>query len=244
MPLFCFHGYGESGDSFLCLEDPLGKDYRLICLDFPLHGATSWDGEVFLPLDLQQILLRIIGSPDKKFSLLGYSMGGRIALQLLLLMPEKIDRLVLIAPDGFHKNIWYRLSTQTTAGNKLFKLTVSHPGWLFSLLHIAGKINFVNKSILKIARHYLEEEKERMLLYRRWTTMRKFNPPLPAVRTTIAAYQVPVRLLFGRYDRIILSRRSNFLKNDTANIRIQVLEAGHQLLQEKFKAEIARHFYE
>ncbi len=252
--LFCFHGYGENAESFSFLETLLGKGYRFISIDLPFHGSTKWeDGLLFTPndlIDIIQALLLLLPSPTGgegqgvRFSLLGYSMGGRVALQLLQLFPHEIEQVVLIAPDGLHKNFWYWFSTQTWMGNKLFAFTMKHPGLLFGLMNTAGKLNLLNKSIVKIAHYYLDDANERALLYKRWITMRKFRPHLYSIKSVIKQNKIPVRFLFGKYDQIILSKRSNFLKEDKENIQVQVIEAGHQLLKEKYASEIVNLFYQ
>ena len=48
--LFCFHGYGEDGNSFAFLEKKLGLAYTLYAIDFPVHGKTQWnEKEPFTP---------------------------------------------------------------------------------------------------------------------------------------------------------------------------------------------------
>ena len=120
--LFCFHGYGESSDSFLFLENYLGKEYTIIAIDFPLHGKTDWKQQIFLPDDLINII-ELLKPSKQKISILAYSMGGRMALHLLQTIPQSIENIGLIAPDGLHLNFWYWLGTQTKMGNNLFKLT-------------------------------------------------------------------------------------------------------------------------
>ncbi len=122
--LFCFHGYGYDGLSFDIFSSLLHKRYTIIAIDLPFHGQTNWqEGLLFEPEALVSII-HSIKSPDLKMSLLGYSMGGRVVMQLAQLVPEEINKIVLVAPDGFHKNKWQWLSTQTLAGNRLFALPV------------------------------------------------------------------------------------------------------------------------
>ena len=243
--LFCFHGYGETAESFGFLETLLGKDFTLIALNLPFHGETEWnEGLLFTSEDLINIISVLSKSKNQSISLLGYSMGGRVALQLLQIMPKKIERLVLIAPDGLHKNFWYSFATQTWIGNKLFAFTMKHPGWLFTLMKIAGKLKLLNAAVIKIAHYYLDDENERVLLYERWTTMRKFKPSLHVVKSAIKENKIPVRFLFGAFDRIIVSNRNDFFTEDTENIQAHVIEAGHQLLKEKYASSIVQLFYQ
>jgi len=157
---------------------------------------------------------------------------------MLQSMPVQIERMVLVAPDGLHQNFWYWLGTQTLLGNKLFAHTMKKPYWFFALTSFGYKIRLVNKSIVKIIHYYLDDEEGRLLLYQRWTTMRKFKPKPEVVVNAINNYKIPVRFLFGSYDRIILSERSNFFKRNQY-VKVKIINAGHQLLGEKFAEDIA-----
>ena len=237
--LFCFHGYGETGRSFAFLEKKLGAVYTLYAIDFPIHGKTKWnEKEPFKPDDLIEILHRIHNCENSKFSLLAYSMGGRAALHLLQQIPGKIERVGLVAPDGLHQNTWYWITTQTSFGNKAFAYTMHKPSWFFFMVSAGGKLKILNKSLIKFVHYYLDDEEQRKLLYKRWTFMRRLKPNLEGIRKICAKNNIQLNFLFGEYDRIILSRRANIFKN-TKNINIKVINAGHQLMKEKYAGEIA-----
>jgi len=243
--LFCFHGYGEDAQSFTFLRSVLGNDYTLIAIDFPFHGKTKWnEGFEFTPDDLQEIINGIVPLELQTISMLGYSMGGRIALTMLQQFPSKTDSVVLIAPDGLHKNFWYWFSTQTSMGNKLFDYTMKKPWWFFSGMTFLTKFRLLNKSIFKFAHTYLDDDRERMMLYKRWTTMRKFVPQSAIITAALRKYKIPLKMLFGSYDRIILAERSTSLDKTNDTITVKKIKAGHQLLKEKYSKEIAVLFYE
>jgi pimeloyl-ACP methyl ester carboxylesterase len=246
--LICLHGYGESAASFALLEPALGKSFTILAIDFPFHGGTDWkDGLYFDPHDLVVMLEKITpglagetpglsgdaATPaPSPWTLLGYSMGGRIALHLLHLIPEKIGRLVLLAPDGLTMNPWYWLATQTRPGNQLFRFTMDHPHWLFAFLRAANKFKWVNPGIYKFTHRYIDDEKVRRDLYARWTTMRGFRPDLQQLRNVIRKRNIPVHLFYGRYDRIIRAKRGERFRNGIeAQCHLQLLPTGHQLLQ-------------
>ncbi|HEX5653421.1 MAG TPA: alpha/beta hydrolase, partial [Chitinophagaceae bacterium] len=162
-PVFCFHGYGEAASSFLFLEKYAGDEFSFYSVDLPFHGKTDWqEGLDFTQQDLLQIIEAIFhensantGSQNAIFSLMGFSLGGRMALSLYQAMPNKIDKLVLLAPDGLKVNFWYWLSTQSFLGNKLFAFTMQHPHWFFGFLKILNALKLVNASIFKFVNHYI-----------------------------------------------------------------------------------------
>jgi len=238
--LFCFHGYGEDGRSFEIFEALLGEEYTMIALDFPFHGETNWqEGLLFDTTELIEII-NLIKPMDQPMSLLGYSMGGRVALQLLQTIPRQIKKIVLVAPDGLHKNKWQWLSTETKLGNRLFAYFMRKPGGMMGLLNITVKLRFFNKNLLKFIHYYLDDAGQRAILYRRWTTMRKFRPNLALLKNSIVQNKIPLHILFGRYDRVIVSKHGfAFSKNAEAYIKVKEIEAGHLLLREKYAPLIA-----
>lgn len=217
----------------------------MIAIDFPYHGATEWkEGLSFDPKDLLKILSAITGD-DSPINLLGYSMGGRVALYLLQIIPAYIERVVLLAPDGLHENFWYWLATQTKAGNKLFFSTMKNPRWFFAAIRLFKQLHWVNPGVLKITHYYLQDSNERIQLYERWTTMRKFKVDFHLVKDNIYAYNIPTRLMFGHYDRIIISKRAYYFQDGMEEqMKIYELEEGHQLLRQKNAETIAALFYE
>jgi len=249
--LFCFHGFAEDAGSFHLFEKLLDDKFTLIALDFPFHGKTVWKEELlFSPADLLEIMSAIIAhlSGDNvettRYSILGYSLGGRVAFQLLQLAPEKIDRIVLAAPDGLIMNFWYWLGTQTSVGNRLFKFTMHNPAWFFALVKAGHRTGLVNKSVFKFVCHYINDETARLDLYQRWTTMRRFKPDFKQILPLLNNYPVKLTLFFGTYDRIILKKQSDFLTAACPLVNVKTLNAGHQLLRGKYVPEIAAAFSE
>ena len=248
----CFHGYCEEANAIEFLGKHAGNQFTFFSIDLPFHGKTSWeDGFSFNSSDLLQIVEQIIENDNRKseiknrkFSLLGFSLGGRMALSLYQIIPEKIEKLVLLAPDGLKENFWYWLATQTWLGNKFFNLTMNKPGWFFGFLKLLNKLKLVNTSIFKFVTYYIGDAEVRKLLYARWTTMRKIKPNLSVIKKNILGNKTPVRLVYGKHDRIILSSvGEKFRKGIEEHCTISVINAGHQVLHEKHVEEIIQALY-
>ncbi|HVS95379.1 MAG TPA: alpha/beta fold hydrolase [Puia sp.] len=246
--LFAFHGYGESAASFGFLAAAIGQDFTIVAVDLPFHGQTEWnEGLFFAPADLLKLLQQIAaGLADRSADwwLLGYSMGGRVALELFGLAPGKVRRLVLLAPDGIRVNPWYWLATRPSWGNHLFRLTMQKPGWFFFLLRAANRFGLVNPSVYKFTVHYIDDTHARRLLYTRWSVMRGFRPDLRKIAALVRGHRTPVQLLYGRYDRIIQSRRgASFERRCAPYCKMTILPGGHQLLQPKFMEVVVSALY-
>ena len=163
--------------------------------------------------------------------LCGYSMGGRLSLQLFQDYPDLVKRLVLVAPDGLKVNFWYWLATQTGVGNRFFRYTMSHPWWFLQGVKYLGKYGLLNKGIVKYTSRYLGEAHNRERLYTIWSCMRSFRPDLDRVKALIRAGKAPVYLIFGRFDKIIQpSQGYRFRRNTAGHCSLLELSTGHQLL--------------
>lgn len=241
--LLCLHGYGESEKSFRFLENYLPANYRILAIDLPFHGETQWrEGLHFSTDDLLVIINSICQQHTGytgRMTLAGFSMGGRVALSLLEKIPAQTDKVILMAPDGLKVNIWYRLATRTIIGNRFFRYTMRHPQWFFSLLKVGDALGLINQSVYKFTRFYIHDKQVREDLYKRWTCMRYIRPHLPGIKRSVARHAIPVRLLYGQYDRIIRYERGEKFRSGIGSFcTLRIIPTGHQVLQEKNVAVI------
>ncbi len=94
--LVLIHGAGENLNMWYHQLPVFSKSYRVIAYDVRGAGKTeSPEGEYSISLFAEDVyqLMNAIGVQDACF--LGYSMGGRIALELALNHPELVKALVL-----------------------------------------------------------------------------------------------------------------------------------------------------
>lgn len=86
------HGFTHTGASWDPVVAALGERYRALAPDIRGHGSASRR----TPVSLEAVLDDLAALAPARFTLTGYSMGGRIALHATLALPTRIDRLVLI----------------------------------------------------------------------------------------------------------------------------------------------------
>src|SRR5437660_8932491 len=92
-PIVLLHGFTNTGASWDPVIAALGERYRSIAPDIRGHGSAS-DAR---PVTLEAVIEDVASVADDEFELVGYSMGGRIALHVALALPERVTRLVLIS---------------------------------------------------------------------------------------------------------------------------------------------------
>lgn len=235
----CFHGYGQSGTVFNCFTPAIAASYTFIVIELPHHGHTEWVQHLPMqPTDLMQIIESII-PPKTVFTLIGYSMGARIALCLLQQYPKSINQIILLAPDGVHNNVWQWLSTQTNFGNQLFKYFMLQVNWLPWLVTQLGNCRLLNPSITRFVLFSIATKPLRSLLFHRWTTMRLFWPNQQRLQHVAKQYAIPITCFLGLHDRVIpAATNARRLLSLFPYAHIQYVPAGHQILKPAFVPQI------
>ncbi len=94
------HGWGCTGDIFAPVMNGL-KQYTLITLDFPGHGASQHPPVPWGVSDYAQGVLELLDSLGiKKCSVIAHSFGGRVALWIAAHHPERIRKMILCGSAG------------------------------------------------------------------------------------------------------------------------------------------------
>ena len=101
--LVLLHGFGSSLHTWESWARELSGDYRVIRFDMPGAGLSGAEpnGD-YSDAGSMRVLAALMDQLGiAKASLIGHSMGGRIAWTFAAAFPARVDKLVLIAPDGF-----------------------------------------------------------------------------------------------------------------------------------------------
>jgi 2-succinyl-6-hydroxy-2,4-cyclohexadiene-1-carboxylate synthase len=86
------HGFTHTGRSWQPVIATLGERYTSVAEDIRGHG----DASERVPVTLGAVIGDVLARAPERFTLVGYSMGGRIALHVALAAPARVERLVLI----------------------------------------------------------------------------------------------------------------------------------------------------
>jgi 2-succinyl-6-hydroxy-2,4-cyclohexadiene-1-carboxylate synthase len=89
-PVVLLHGFGQTARCWGALTAALAPHYEVIRLDAPGHGDTG--GEGFDLPTTAGLIAETVGPA----AYVGYSMGGRMALQLAVDRPDVVQRLVVV----------------------------------------------------------------------------------------------------------------------------------------------------
>lgn len=97
------HGFASSLQTWDAWAEGLQKTHRVVRLDWPGSGLSPPDpANDYTDARSLQLLLALLDELGvQRASWVGHSMGGRIAWTFAARHPERSERLVLVAPDGF-----------------------------------------------------------------------------------------------------------------------------------------------
>ena len=97
-PIIFLHGFTGNLEDWFFLKEKLPKNFSAIFIDLLGHGKSSSPDqfELYSAESQMEILDNLFDQLNiSEFTLVGYSMGGRLALSYTLKFPKKVNRLVL-----------------------------------------------------------------------------------------------------------------------------------------------------
>lgn len=87
------HGLFGQGRNWMTIGKAIAERHRVTLVDLPDHGRSPWSERVDY-VDMAQEVAALL-SPDDPATVVGHSMGGKVAMVLALLHPGLVSRLVV-----------------------------------------------------------------------------------------------------------------------------------------------------
>jgi pimeloyl-ACP methyl ester carboxylesterase len=89
------HGLFGQGKNWTTIAKGLADGHRVTLLDLPNHGHSPWTDRVDY-LDMAELVATELEQFGEPVTLVGHSMGGKVAMQLALRRPELLRALVVV----------------------------------------------------------------------------------------------------------------------------------------------------
>jgi esterase len=223
-PLIILHGLFGTADNWNTLAKKYGEYFTTYAVDLRNHGQSpqseEWDYEVMA----KDILELITDEGMKSTHMMGHSMGGKVAMMVAGMIPEKIDRLIVsdIAPKFYKPHHQQILDALNGLDLKNTKTRKEAETYMDSKIEDAGTRMFLLKNL------YWKEEQLA------W----KFNLPVITEKIEKVGQALPKEILFEGPTLFIRGSKSHYiLESDIDNIlehfpnaRLTTIEgAGHWL---------------
>lgn len=103
-PLIILHGLLGSSRNWQTTGRDLAESYHVFALDLRNHGQSPHAEEIDFDLMVDDVLAWMEGHALGRATLLGHSMGGKVAMLFACRHPERVERLVVV--DIAPKDHW------------------------------------------------------------------------------------------------------------------------------------------
>lgn len=102
-PLVILHGLFGSSDNWHPISTKLGAKHKVFALDLRNHGHSPHSEEVNYEAMAADVREFLTDQGLERVSLIGHSLGGKVAMQFTLTWPEHTDKLVVadMAPRAY-----------------------------------------------------------------------------------------------------------------------------------------------
>ncbi|WP_227501513.1 alpha/beta fold hydrolase [Synechocystis sp. PCC 7509] len=213
-PILCLHGHPGSGSSMSVFTQNLSQRFKTVSPDLRGYGKSRFQGNFVMQdhlIDLEALLDRL---EIEKCLILGWSLGGILAMELALKLPERVTGLILIAtaarPRGSHPPVSLQDNLFTAIASIINQI---QPSWQWNI------DNFGKKSLY---RYLVQQHTSDTYRYLASDAMSAFLQTSPAAHSALnnalkAGYnrlealehiQVPCLMLAGSEDRHITAASS------------------------------------
>ena len=114
-PVVLLHGFAMHGGLFAPILPALARRHRVHVVDLPGHGHSP-AREPFALGALAQAIDAATARIDGPLDVLGWSLGGQVALAFALAQPQRVRRLILVAttPSFVERDDWPHAMSATT----------------------------------------------------------------------------------------------------------------------------------
>ncbi|MBB6455419.1 pimeloyl-ACP methyl ester carboxylesterase [Salirhabdus euzebyi] len=239
-PLLLIHGFASSTYTFNLLIPLLKKHFSIVAIDLPGFGRSEKSASFVYSLHnyAKIVACCIEHFKFKHVTIVGHSMGGQVALFTAKMIPEKINKLVLLASSGYLKRPnksliycsylpFFRSFVKRKARRKEVKEY---------LLDVFYEKSSITADHVEEFGRPLQEDGFYISLIR---LLRHREGDLSS--DELKKINTPTLLIWGEEDRVVSVKIGHKLVNDLPNAKLITYEKTGHLISEERPTEIYNH---
>lgn len=230
--VIAFPGYSNEAEVCSFIRHPQAT---VVCMDLPFHGRSFC--EVPHAITKAELADAILGLKERfgadRISIVGYSIGGRLALSLVEQLASQLSKVILLAPDGLAPNYFYLFLMRTRLGRSGFRNFLQHADTYISFFAGLRRLRLISKAKYTFAMQHISSVTSRDFLAKVWQSSALLIPDVRKIGIVHRQYPLSIQLFMGKYDKIIKPAKAVRFKRRVPQAGITLLEKGHALLQYK-----------
>ncbi|MDZ7900289.1 MAG: alpha/beta hydrolase [Arcicella sp.] len=239
--LLAFHGMGQDFSCFQNFAQTFENQYTTYLFDLPYHGkSVGINGNNYVKNEIitkeiwKEYLAKFLAENNvQNFSVIGFSIGGRFALATVETFTERIEELILLAPDGVTEDPKYILATRYGFTRKIFKYVVQNNAKYHTFADLLARRGIVHKKVVKFAKMMVDSPQKQEQIIRAWIGFHQLRFNLNKLTQLINNQQIKTKIFMGKYDKLLPTNRVFPLTKRLKNVELIELEATHRNLIEK-----------
>lgn len=223
------HGLFGSGNNLGALARSLAEHYTVHSLDLPNHGRSQWQVHGDIGAMADSVVQWMSGQGLESASLVGHSLGGKVAMQIALSHPSVVRALVVadIAPVAYpprHDGVFAALAAVASPPCRSRKEAADR---MEAYLSEPGVIPFLLSS--------LQRSDEGTYQWRfNLAGIREQYPSLSAAPPSAGSYSAPVLFISGGNSGYIKETHREAITSRFPRARLKIMAGcGHWLHAEK-----------
>jgi pimeloyl-ACP methyl ester carboxylesterase len=205
------HGFGSSLDTWEPWAGVLAARFRVIRFDLPGFGLTGPDptGDYSDDRSVHVLAALMDRLGVAHATLVGNSMGGKIAWTFAAMLPQRVDKLILISPDGFASpGFAYGQKAQVPAAARLLPYVLPAALVRMTLAPAYADPSLLSDATVRRYRDLMLAPGVRAAMLARMRQV-ELQPP----ETMLGRIKAPTLLLWGERDAMIpFSNAQDYLR--------------------------------
>lgn len=225
------HGFSRPFEDMLAVRPLLPPRTALLMPHLAAHGRSSGHHRPLDPATWHAALLDLCDAEGLPFegTLIGYSLGGRVALDWWASSPESFSRVVLLAPDGLVRNHGYAFAVDSAPGRAWLEQSERQRAGIIRVGRWLHRRGLLPDHFFQFSMFHLETEEMWNMVVNCWLSLQQCWPPgRRSLRRLSDAHPGILEAHFGSRDKVIRPRNARTL-NGVCPVHFH--PCGHGLLR-------------
>ena len=238
-PLLILHGYLGMSDNWKSLGNKFAETHEVHLIDHRNHGRSFHTEEFDYEIMVEDLFYYVVQNDLEKVSLLGHSMGGKVAMLFAVTYPEFVDKLIVadISPRFYEPHHQEILAALNAVNFKIYNTRQKIEELIKMYIKDENLIQFLLKNV------YWKDRGELGFRFN-LQSLTENNPEVGEALPNFTHFDGPALFIRGEHSDYVTKKDEELIRSHFENSEIvTVKNAGHWLHAENpshFAAEVVR----